>query len=48
MVTPWGSGEQNMVRFAPAIYAANYLKVTGKQDEELQEEIQEVLTTGKL
>lgn len=48
VVSPWGSGEQNMVRFAPAIYASNYLKVTGKQDNTLQEEIKNVLTTGKL
>ena len=46
LVTPWGSGVQNMVRFAPAVYAASYLSATGKHDDELQEEIKDVLTSG--
>ena len=37
-----------MVRFAPAVYAANYLNSTGKQDQDLQAEIEEILITGKI
>ena len=46
LVIPWGTGEQNMVRFAPAVYAANYLNATRKQDDDLQKEIEEILITG--
>ena len=48
LVTPWGTGEQNMARFAPAVYAANYLNATRKQDDDLQKEIEEILITGRV
>lgn len=45
---PYGCGEQNMVNFAPSVFAAVYMKNTGRFDtnQELQDKIKNTLTTG--
>lgn len=45
---PYGCGEQNMVNFAPSVFAAQYMKLTGRigNNTELQDKIRDVLTTG--
>ncbi|WAQ99427.1 A2MG-like protein, partial [Mya arenaria] len=43
---PHGCGEQNMVRFAPAIAAAVYLNATGRYDQKVEKRIQHIMETG--
>ncbi|XP_052281092.1 CD109 antigen-like [Dreissena polymorpha] len=43
---PYGCGEQNMVRFAPAVAAATYLKATSRLSETLQRRVIEIMETG--
>ncbi|KAH3838734.1 hypothetical protein DPMN_112148, partial [Dreissena polymorpha] len=42
---PYGCGEQNMVRFAPAVAAATYLKATSRLSETLQRRVIEIMET---
>lgn len=46
---PYGCGEQNMINFAPSVFAANYMRMTGRFDNntELTDKIKNVLSTGK-
>lgn len=45
---PYGCGEQNMLNFAPAVFAANYLKATSRfgPSSALEDKIKDVLRTG--
>ena len=45
---PYGCGEQNMLRFAPNVFAAVYMKATNRwnKDPERQREIEKALRTG--
>lgn len=43
---PTGCGEQNMIKFTPNVYVLDYLKATGKNDEDIQKKAVENLKTG--
>ena len=45
---PSGTGEQNLLHFATAVFAAVYMKATNRwnKDPELQKKIEEMLRTG--
>ena len=43
---PYGCGEQNMVRFAPAVFAATYLNITGRFAGPLEKRVRRILATG--
>lgn len=45
---PYGCGEQNMITFAPSVFAATYMRKTGRFDsnQELMDKIRNVLRTG--
>ncbi|XP_060591789.1 CD109 antigen-like isoform X2 [Ruditapes philippinarum] len=43
---PYGCGEQNMVRFAPAVFAAKYLKVTNRYSDAMKERVEYIMETG--
>ncbi|XP_045203101.2 alpha-2-macroglobulin-like isoform X2 [Mercenaria mercenaria] len=45
---PYGCGEQNMINFAPAVFAAAYMRKTGRFDnnKKLMDKIKNVLMTG--
>ncbi|KAL1422269.1 hypothetical protein MTO96_022148 [Rhipicephalus appendiculatus] len=43
---PTGCGEQNMVKFTPNVYVLDYLKATGKNQEEIERKAVNNLKTG--
>ena len=45
---PYGCGEQNMLNFAPAVFAAVYMNATNRfiQNTEFQDKIKRTLRTG--
>lgn len=43
---PTGCGEQNMVKFAPIVFVANYLKETDQLNSKIEKKIQEYLQIG--
>ncbi|XP_045204827.2 CD109 antigen-like [Mercenaria mercenaria] len=43
---PYGCGEQNMVRFAPAVFAAKYLKITNRYSEKMKKQVEHIMETG--
>ncbi|EEC20000.1 alpha-macroglobulin, putative, partial [Ixodes scapularis] len=43
---PTGCGEQNMIKFTPNVYVLDYLKATGKHEEDIEKKAVENLKTG--
>ena len=44
---PTGCGEQNMLKFAPAVYVTRYLTTTNRIDEETRAKAMRFMLTGK-
>ena len=44
---PYGCGEQNMINFAPTVYAMQYLKTSGQDDAEIRKKATKFMEIGK-
>ncbi|CAN7984390.1 unnamed protein product, partial [Ixodes hexagonus] len=46
VLVPTGCGEQNMIKFTPNVFVLDYLKATGKHEEDIEKKAVENLKTG--